>query len=36
VLHEAITGAPGEVTVVALGPLTNLALLLRTRHDVAE
>lgn len=28
--------APGEVTVVALGPLTNLALLLDLRPDLAE
>ncbi|MCP3426159.1 nucleoside hydrolase [Rothia sp. AR01] len=35
-LGEAVCGAPGEVAVVAIGPLTNLALALRLYPDFAR
>ncbi|MGC9398272.1 MAG: nucleoside hydrolase [Anaerolineae bacterium] len=35
-LIEAILGAPGEITLVALGPLTNLALAIRREPRVVE
>lgn len=34
-LIERVLGAPGEITVVALGPLTNLALALRLAPELA-
>ncbi|MEG1878447.1 MAG: nucleoside hydrolase, partial [Pseudoflavonifractor sp.] len=36
VLRDLLLAAPGKVTIAALGPLTNLALLLRTYPEVAE
>ena len=33
---EAIEKTPGEVTLVAIGPLTNIAILLRLRPDLED
>jgi purine nucleosidase len=35
-LIDAVRAAPGEITLVALGPLTNLALAVRLAPDIAE
>jgi inosine-uridine nucleoside N-ribohydrolase len=35
-LIQTILGAPGEITLVALGPLTNLALAVRREPRIAE
>jgi purine nucleosidase len=35
-LIQTILGAPGEITLVALGPLTNLALAARVEPHIAE
>ena len=35
-LHAAITGAPGPVTLVSLAPMTNVAMLLTLHPDVAD
>jgi len=35
-LYDAVAGAPGEVTILALGPLTNLAVALRDRPDITD
>jgi purine nucleosidase len=35
-LIEAVRAAPGEITLVTLGPLTNIALALRIAPDIAQ
>jgi purine nucleosidase len=35
-LIDAVRAAPGEITLVALGPLTNIALAVRLAPDIAE
>lgn len=35
-LIDSVLARPGEITVVALGPLTNLALALRLRPEIAQ
>lgn len=36
VIIEKVMEAPGEVTLVALGPLTNIALALRCKPDIVQ
>ncbi len=35
-LRERISASPGEITVIAIGPLTNVAAALDNRPDIAE
>jgi inosine-uridine nucleoside N-ribohydrolase len=35
-IYETVAGRPGEVTIVTLGPLTNLALLLIERPEIVR